>query len=195
MKNILFILIFTILISCKSTQTVSSPVVETQVEKTPETMQVDETLKIALENLTKEQREKLNERIPQKVREILDNAEELEILSLVANQQSDKQVNLDIGYPFIANKTARITDKKLINNLLNAIYLDGTTDERISGCWTPHHGLRVNHKGKTVTLGICYHCGHFHGKSPSGKFGGAIGDENSLAIFDSIIEKYGADVQ
>lgn len=137
-----------------------------------------------------------DEELPPKAREILENAEKFEVYSFVSGVESKRKAKLDIGFlPFSANKTALISDKNEQKELLDAIYQDVKSDAYAAACWTPHHGIKATYKKQTVTLAICFRWRHFHGKSPGASFGGTFSEKNSLAVFDRLVEKYGAEVK
>ena len=189
MKILNIILACVILINCKPIQ--NEPL--TQVEKPPETIQTEQTPKFSLDDLTKEQKKKLDENLPPKVREFLDKAEEIDIF--VNLDKETKMQKLLLYAP--PNTVAKITDASLKKEILESFYYDTAIGGGASACWSPRHKLTAKFKGKMVDITICYQCNSYQGSSSFGKIFGTVNDEESksLIILNKAIEKYGVDVR
>jgi hypothetical protein len=195
MKKLLLVLIFSVLTGCRASSEIEVvPAVEAQTETAPEASQREKAPEFSTDNLTEEQKQKLNKSLPQKVREILDNAEELEI-SVNLNRETG-ELNI-FGYDEAANAVAKITDASIKKELLDSFYFDTATGDGAAACWKPRHKLRAKYKRQTVAITICFDCSHYRVFSPYGKFYGIINkrEGRSLPIFNSVIEKYGAGVR
>jgi hypothetical protein len=194
MKNFALIVLITIaFVSCKNVeiqQTINSNLKSetnsSQVEATP-------IAKKSPENLTKEQKQKLNQRIPPKVREILDKADEINIYY---NIDEDTMKLRILMLETVPNADAKISDPALKKKLLDSFYYDASSNSNGSMCFSPRHKITAKYKTKTVEMNICYQCKNFEGKSSSGDFGGGLASESkSSAIVDAIIEKYGTKIK
>ena len=146
-----------------------------------------------LEDLTEEQKQKLDKRIPPEVREVLDKADEI-IISYNVDKDTMK-IKLLSAEP-IPNASANVSDPALKKQFLDSFYADASSNSNGSACFSPRHRVNAKYKTKVVEIDICYECDNFRGKSSSGNFGGGLAYESkSSAIIDAIIEKYGAKIK
>jgi hypothetical protein len=196
MKKLLIISSFAFLICCNRTQTETLPTAtaETTVVKTREIIQAENAPEISLDDLTGEQKKKLDKALPPKVREILDNAEELEILAHLDKETGKPQV---MAFGVAANTVAKISDASLKKAILDRFYFDAASDKYgASLCWNPRHILRVKSKDGFVGITICFECNIFKGSSSFGEIAGNVSDgRKSMALINEAIEKYGVDMQ
>jgi hypothetical protein len=194
MKKLLVIFSFAVLTGCQPTQTKVSTTVEAQTEKTAEVVQAEKTPEISLEDLTKEQKAALDKSLTPKVREFLDNAQELEILVHLDRETEKQRV---IGMGVSPNKVAKITDASLKKSILDSFYFDTAKGSGQAACWSPRHLLRANNKGTTIEILICFECNWYRGTSQFGKIYGTLQGtkSRSLILLNEAIEKYGVDVQ
>lgn len=192
MKKIVLIFFAAIIFaSCKSveSQQVSNSNTEesnlAKAEKTP----LPETLLPVLSN---EQKQNLDERLSPKVRQLLDEAAEINIYYDIDKETKE----LKIFWKNAPNSVAKLSDSSLKKRFLDAFYYDASSKELGNACFSPRHRITAKHKNKTVEIDICYQCSNFTGKSSLGRIGGGLSYENkSSSIMNEIIEKYGTDIQ
>ena len=142
------------------------------------------------DGLTKEQTQRLDRRIPPKIREILDKAEEITISYNV--DKDTMQLNV-LMFKTVPNADVKVSDPALKKQLLDSFYSDAASNSNGAACFSPRHRLNAKYKTQTVELNICYECSNFRGESSSKNFGGGLDYQSkSSAVLDAIIEKYGA---
>ncbi|HMJ07721.1 MAG TPA: hypothetical protein VK468_01870 [Pyrinomonadaceae bacterium] len=136
--------------------------------------------------LTAEQTRRLDQRIPAKIREILDRAEEITI-----SYNVDKNTRLlKVLVSEVPNSNVNVSDP-LKKQFLESFYSDAASNSNGSACFSPRHKVSAKYKTETVELNICYECDNFRGKSSSEEFGGGLDAQSkSSAVLDAIIEKY-----
>lgn len=136
--------------------------------------------------LTAEQTRRLDQRIPAKIRKILDRAEEITV-----SYNSDKDtMELNVLVNEVPNANVKVSDP-LKKRFLESFYSDAASNSNGSACFGPRHRVSAKYKTETVELDICYECDNFRGKSSSEEFGGGLdGQSKSSAVLDAIIEKY-----
>lgn len=120
----------------------------------------------------------LNERLPKKIRQVLEQADGIELFEFkfcggalepkLDKIQPDKFQECDI------TKKAIITDASLKQQVLDGLYYSIGATNSGAACFSPRHGLRAIYKGKRVDLSICFQCANFDGVSNVGKLGGGI---------------------
>jgi len=90
------------------------------------------------------------------VREVLDKAKQLELLSL---EPDERKAGLNDFHGYKVLGSTLIKDKDARKKLLAAFY-KGVEDSEgaVAGCFIPRHGIRAVHDGKTVDLVICFEC-------------------------------------
>ena len=105
-------------------------------------------------------------KIPEAIRKVLAEAEEIEVISLeldgeLTDEEHRKYVEGKAG--FHAHKplgSVRVEDKDARKRLVRAL-LDGIAKSKPgdrADCFRPRHGLRATAGGKTVELVICFEC-------------------------------------
>ncbi|HVE56872.1 MAG TPA: hypothetical protein VNB22_08585 [Pyrinomonadaceae bacterium] len=147
-----------------------------------------------LEGLTEEQKQRLDKRIPPEVREVLDKSDEITISYNVDKDTMQLRVLMSETVP---NTQANVSDPSLKKQFLDSFYSDASSNSNGASCFSPRHRVKAKYETKVVEIDICYECGRFRGKSPSGDFGGGLAyqSEKSSAIMDAIIEKYGTKIK
>ncbi len=96
------------------------------------------------------------EPIPAAYREVLENAETLELLSLNSNPEPSA-TKLFHGNEILGRtKLGKEQRRKVLTAMSEATKKAGLGG---AGCFIPRHGLRATHKGITVGLVICFECG------------------------------------
>jgi hypothetical protein len=136
------------------------------------------------------------------VEEILENAEEFQILSYVESDKKAKYFERFYvwGYPVFGNRLTKLADMNTRQKLLNAFYEDIKNGGAVAGCFHPHHTIKAKYRGKYVVIAICHSCGKFHGIVSSKGFDDPKGMyfyrpissgsfSKSLPIFEEIIKK------
>jgi hypothetical protein len=96
-------------------------------------------------------------KIPDQAREILEKANQLELLS-IGHGPSPKKPAEDFHEWPVIGKT-RVEDSKTRNRLVAALE-KGVEENKGDSmkCFNPRHGIRVTHDGKTADFVICFEC-------------------------------------
>lgn len=187
-----------VLANCSKVETASDENARTNINETVSiTPTASPTSKVVLllklivakVKLNSEQKKNLNESLPPKVREILEKAEEFEILAEVNNEPD--------GLRFEPNRVAKITDENTKKEILETFYYDASGGNFPSACYIPHHGIRATYQNKTVEVEICFQCSLFVVKSPFGKFEGGMADGNqkSEEVFNRIVQNQSVEIK
>jgi hypothetical protein len=137
---------------------------------------------------------RLNEDLSSKVRRVLEQAKEFELLSVdpgtelsSPNQSSTLEPNK--GETFLGH---RVLGKTLLKNarvrlkLLNSLYAGIVHSWEVMGCFRPRHGIRVTYKGQTVELIICFECRVYRGAFGEEELNGKI-SKAPERIFNQIL--------
>lgn len=135
-----------------------------------------------LKPLTKEQREELDATLPPKIRQVLEDAETLEVLGLSSEDRSG------IGWePDVKAQLAKGTERAA---LLNSFFFDASAGPNPSACFVPRHGLKATYKGKTVEVIICFQCHLFVVRGDLGKYNGGVYRDGSAShhLFEALLE-------
>jgi hypothetical protein len=160
----LFFILATLLIGCKSVQ------------------KIDQS-----KELTSEQKQLIDKRIPPEIREILDKAQEITISYNVDKDTTQLNVLMPEVVP---NAEAKVSNSNVKQEFLENFYADASSNGNGNACFNPRQRLKAEYQNKLVEIDICYECGWFRGKSSSGDFGGSFGPQiKSSAVIDAIIEK------
>src|SRR5687768_17239951 len=132
----------------------------------------------SLENMSVADSERLERMLPAKVRSILEQSEQLELLDLnpdlpcIDPKTNPRQRNSILGCRVA--KKAVINDANLKKQLIDSFISGVATPGRGMACFTPRHGLRAIHKNERVELLICFECEGFQGESTAGNVGGTF---------------------
>jgi len=194
MKHLAFFLIVaTFFIGCKSVESQQATNVNINTDtNSSETLQ---SSKNPLEDLTPEQKQQLDRRIPPNIREILDKADEI---TISYNVDKDTMRLKVLMFETVPNADAKVSDPALKKQFLNSFYSDASSNSNGSACFSPRHRVKAQYKTKIVEMDICYECDNFRGKSSSGNFGGGLvykSSSKSSAVMDAIIERYGTKIK
>lgn len=107
---------------------------------------------------------KFDQCLPPNAREILENAEEFEVLHLDENTKSARIESFDAANATVSfNKIAQITDKEQRSKLVNALYDDIRADSGASACFGPRHTIRAKYQDTYALVIMCYECYNFRG--------------------------------
>jgi beta-lactam-binding protein with PASTA domain len=194
MKTFALIVLVTIaFISCKNADSQEVSNSNLQIEAQATNAKIALTSENLLKDLTKKQKKQLDDRIPPKVREILDKADEINIYYNIDKDTKGLRV---LQFKTVPNAGARLSDASLKKQFLESFYYDASSEERGAMCFAPRHKITAQYNNKTVDLDVCYQCSNFKGSSSSGDFAGSLAYENkSSMIISEIIEKYGTEFQ
>jgi hypothetical protein len=145
-----------------------------------------------LADLTEEQKQKLDKRIPPEIREVLDKADEFTMSYNVDKETMKLRVLTSETVP---NAQANVSDSALKKQFLDGFYSDtASTNSNGMSCFSPRHRVNAKYETKVVEIDICYECSNFRGKTSAGEFGGAF-DNQGKTVMDAIIEKYGTKIK
>ena len=119
------------------------------------------------------------------VREVLDKAEQLKLLSLDPNARGGGPGYFN-GYKVLGSTLVK--DKETRKKLLTAFY-KGVADSEgvVAACFTPRHGIRATSGGKTVDLVICFQCFSLQIFGPGKEKGGLLIVESPRDTFNKIL--------
>jgi hypothetical protein len=100
-------------------------------------------------------------KFPDQAREVLDKAEQLELLGIDDQPKGKKEDpgkgdKTFHGYPVLRRTVVK--DQAARKQLLDALYKGIAEAKGTAKCFEPHHGVRATHQGKTVDLVICFKC-------------------------------------
>ena len=124
--------------------------------------------------LTRSQSRQLQRALPQDARRILEQADEIEVISVDVGGIHSERESAESFWKIPTLGKVRVTDEKVKTNLVNALFDGIATSDGESACFIPHHGLRAKRGTEVVELLICFQCRNFVGSAPSGEFEGAI---------------------
>ncbi len=118
--------------------------------------------------------------LPLRVREALENAEEIEILSLDENFKGNSE-NYEKFYinqfVIFGDKSTKVAKDETRTQLLDTFYEDVKTGGDKAACFTPHHTIKIDYKSEKIAMAICFHCGQFVGVISNRQFGQMLGEE------------------
>jgi hypothetical protein len=87
---------------------------------------------------------------------ILNQAKELELLSLDPGSEKEPVKNGFHGYKVLGSTLIKEADRR--KQLVQALTAGMAQKANPARCFSPRHGIRASHDGKTVTLVICFEC-------------------------------------
>jgi hypothetical protein len=131
----------------------------------------------------------LDERLPEPAKSALEQAEELELISLDPRKPAKGE---DTTHTFHRRKilgTTRITDTETRRFLLAALNYGLREASEGAECFEPRHCIRVKHQGKVIEVVICFACDlgavYIDGKlGPDFQF---VIDESPRTVFDGLL--------
>jgi hypothetical protein len=91
-----------------------------------------------------------------KTRRIFDKSEDVTIYTVTGWEKPPGVKNTFRGYEILG--TTRLTPA-LAGELRAAFYANSVRGALPAQCFSPHHGIRARHQGKTVDIVICFSCG------------------------------------
>lgn len=138
-------------------------------------------------NLTKHQMRTLNKKLSAQVRNFLQTADKLEIITdTIQEPVTEKPV-------YKPNKSYVIKNAGTRKKVLDLFYWDLALGGGDAACYYPNHSIIARKGRKTLNIDICYTCHKF---VVSGSFGGwqggMWGEPRSEELIDRLIDKYGA---
>ncbi|MCU0239161.1 MAG: hypothetical protein MUC29_06945 [Pyrinomonadaceae bacterium] len=171
MKKVIFlILVFSIFTSCEKVEnTIDINTNKVASVPTNDAFSALKPIKPSIKLNSKELKY-LNESLPMKIREVLENADKFEVLAEI---KTKSEFDGD-GTTFEPNRVVKISDEMLKKKILESFYFDASKETSPSNCYEPHHGIIANYQGEKVEIEICFSCSRFEVKSSQGKFDGTI---------------------
>src|SRR5918911_1208129 len=190
MKKLIALLFLFLASGCS----MKSPTSQSQAAGTP-TQQIVKPTPFQFPQLTKSESKNLDRELPKDARQILEQSEILELLSIQScgwalnpefsraalNQNTPDKFQ---GCPII--KSVIVKDAALKRQLLDGLYLGIGKSGTSAACFYPRHGIRGIYNGEKVELIICFQCHNYRGVSKSGAFGGSFSDAPQ-EFFNSIL--------
>jgi len=134
------------------------------------------------------------ELLPGDARDVLEQAERMEILALFPYPGSDEAPATAHApfhdYPVLGRADVPAADRPaLVAALYRAL---NENNDTVASCFSPRHGLRVEKGDRTVDLVICFECLQIegHGADPSKETGG-LTSESAEPTFDALLTRLG----
>ncbi len=194
MRNMcIFISIMFFFMACQSNEhqkNINSNLSSVENSSEVEKIRVTES---SLEKLSDEQTKKLDGRIPPKIREILDNAEEITISYNIDENTTQLRVLL---FETVPNAEAKISNSSTKEQFVRSFYSDAASNSNGAACFSPRHKIKAKYKTKIIEMDVCYECGNFRGQSSFGSFGGGLDEPSKSAqVISEIIKKYGKKIK
>lgn len=197
-RILLFAVIAVTAIACNSKQSIPETDLNPRSESIESKVKTPSMIKVSPEvRLSNKQTKELDKSLPSDVRNLLENAEEFEILAEMVTKDGKLIYPITEGFDFKPNLKADISDPNLRKVVLENFYYDVSKGSEPANCWQPHHILRAKQGGKIVEMEICFSCSQFRGKGSFGEFSGTTGrgDEKTENLFNNIIKNYGVNIQ
>jgi hypothetical protein len=172
----------------------SSPQAQTANSPTQQTMK---PVPYQFPQLTKPESQNLDRELPKDARRILEQSEELELLSIrpcswALNPEFSRtaltKITPDIFQGCPIEKSVKVKDAALKKQLLDGLYLGIGKSGSSAACFKPRHGIRGVHNGEKVELVICFECHNYRGASKSGAFVGGFSDAPQ-EFFNSLLSE------
>ncbi len=126
-------------------------------------------------------------RIPSEHRAVLEQAEEIEVLSLMPDDLSERPPDGYHGFKVLGKTTVNDAGdrKRLVTSFENGVHIDGVPFQ----CFNPRHDIRATHDGQTVDFVICFECSYVQ-TFLNGVQGRTFAITNSpAASFDEVLKK------
>lgn len=126
--------------------------------------------------LSKDNLERLDERLPSRSREILEKTDLIQVfetkICLAGRSLAPIEQNKFQGCDIL--RRAEITDPQLRKQLLEGMFYAIGSSGLGAACSSPRHGVRAEYPGKRIEMLICFQCENFRGASNFGNFGGGF---------------------
>lgn len=147
--------------------------------------------------LTPSQSRILDRQFPKDARQILEQSEELELLSI---KPCFVSLNANLSLAALEGnnpeqfqgcqilKRVVITDASMKRKLLDALYYGIDSPSMTAACFSPRQGIRGISNSAKVELVICFQCHNFRGAMKSGTFGGSISNAPQ-EFFNSVLSE------
>ena len=143
-----------------------------------------------IKKLTKSQIKTLNRKLSFKVRNFLETADKLEILTDTIREPVDEKPI------YIPNKSYVVKNAVTRKKVLDFFYWDVANGGGDAACYYPNHSIIAKKGNKTVSINICYPCNKF---VVSGAFGkcsvGLWGEPISEDLINKLIEQNGVPIK
>jgi len=125
-------------------------------------------------------------RIPSDIREILENADNFELLSIDPDIRGSTRNNLFhkwnvLGRIMVRDRSARI---KLVTAFRRGVE---ENPGYAAACFNPRHGIRASYAGKSVDLVICFECAQVEAYSDGRERSGFLITASPEPEFDAIL--------
>lgn len=139
--------------------------------------------------LNEEEVKHLNEKFPENLRTILENAEKIQVFETQVCHAGYELLPIEKGQ-FQGCKVLRratVSDPELKKKLVEGIlYSIGAGKSWRTACFDPQHGIRAEYRGERIELLICFGCYGFRGVTKNAGFGGGY-TFASERIFETIL--------
>lgn len=200
MKKVLLLLCLLFLtVACISSKAVSDYRADqntniSEVENKPENIPTKVSIDLKFD---KKQSQILNKSLPSNVRDIIENAEEFQLLGEIERKDGKVVYPITEGRQVKPNIKADISDSNIKKEILENFYRDVAKGSEAANCWQPHHILRARRGDKNVEIEICFSCSRFEGKGAFGEFSGTTGrgDEKTENLFNHILATQGVEIK
>ena len=127
-------------------------------------------------------------KIPDHLQTILENAEQFDLLSLDPKDSKEKPKNNFHGWRVLGKTTVRDaeTRKKLL-----AAFKKGVAENKgeVARCFNPRHGIRVTHDGKILDFVICFECYQVHAFAGDKQDKSFLVTDSPQATFDNVLKE------
>lgn len=129
-------------------------------------------------------------KIPEPARTALEGADQLELLSIDPSRRRETSADDFHGWRVLGRTQVQDADarKRLAAALRKGA---GESDGSVAACFSPRHGVRATHAGKTVDLVICFECLQvkvYSADEPDGSF---LTAGSPQPVFDQILREAG----
>ena len=132
----------------------------------------------------------LQKALPGESRAIFENSKTLQLYSLNPSWNLVKQKKTTLFHGYQVLGAARLTPEEA--SQARRYFYDGLSGEdRRAACFSPRHGLRATHNGRSLDLVICFHCAQSHLYIGGKRAGGAHIDPGTQPAFDALLRSHG----
>ena len=170
--RIFLLTLIAILAGACSQVAVQSQQSNTQLESAPK----PQSTPFTFPTLTKADAELLDERFPKKFRDLLEQADQIELFETkvclggwtLPPLEANKFQGCDVL------KRITITDAQIRRQLFDGVFYAIGSEHNEMACTSPIHGIRAIKGKDRLEMLICFHCHNFRGISTIGRFGGSF---------------------